>query len=273
MKELKWVPDNLKKLEQLSGKQACLHGLPLFRLYYSSPRNCGGIYNRIDGTNNMLHAFRIIVGLTWNWLVCNACGYPCSKDTLYYTITAMCRQCSTNKKKEGKLHNMLNVNPNSPDYRKIMLLYQEMLDLGDANPTIAVVEKYFIDKLGKYAQQEDALTTFIPLDVQAFYKEQYGKFAVDQFRFDNQEFTAQFDVTRDIDAWSITIPETELRNKSWLSASKLRRKLNKQGRNSKAKHGRRQQPATKQPGNPAMSTSGSCPADLSEESFPELYIA
>ena len=247
MEEIKetWVPQSLSQLRKIIGHEPCLFGLPLFNLYYSAAcKDNEGVFNRLDESNNKLHAFRIIVGLTWNWTVCNITGsYTLDKSRLNASITALCRLVSGKKLFDAA--QMLNLNWDDQDMLMIRKIQDDLIKLSETK-NIHDATHYFIEHLSMFAIQQDALTTLVPLDVQKEFKDTYSVNAIDAFKDTYQkQFSARIDITKDIAAWAINYSETEIREKCWLKSKSIQRLMNKLGTNTKRKYARK--PSKQQP--------------------------
>ena len=241
-----WVPQSLKQLKGIIGHEPGLYGLPLFNLYYSKAcKDNEGVYNRLDGSNNRLHAFRIIVGLTWNWMVCNVTGvYKLDKSRLKASISALCRLAS-GKKLVFDIGQMLNLKYDDEDMLMITQMQDEIIEIAETG-NYNTAAKYFTEHLSMFAIQQNALTTLVPLDVQKEFKDTYGSNAIDAFKETYQKkFSAGIDITKDIASWAINYSETEMRAKCWIRPKKMQTLLNKLGMNTMKKYARK--PSKQQP--------------------------
>ena len=236
-----WVPDNLSYLRKVLGKVPCTYGLPLFQLYYSSPCiDHDGVSNRLNGANDKLHAFRIIVGYAWNWFVSRIAGYELTTADLDRTIETVLKQAANSKfsNDERDWNDWLCIDKDDKDFRFVMLLFNEIQDL----KTPADGWEFIEYRIGRYAIQNEALTTFVPIRVQHDFKIRFGKDAIKEFKEAfHCRFNARFDITKDICAWACNYDEGTIRACSWLSGKQIQRLLKKAGiHNSKAKHRRKE---------------------------------
>lgn len=247
----RWVPDNLSKLQKLLGKsRPLLYGLPMFHLYYTTPKDD----NRYDGRNNFKHAFRIIVGLAWNWAICDLSGeYKMNKDRMKASITSQLLQFMGKKTTEVTSHAwwvIARLAKESDSYKLIEELFSEIVLIHDLYEDdcqlrwIKRLRELFENKLSKYATDNVMLAVFVPKELQQEYKDTYkiGKVdgSVDAFKCMFQmEIDVKYDNTLDMNAWIVTQDEEFLRKYSFLSPKQVQRLLTKVGRNSKANHGRR----------------------------------
>ena len=242
-----WVPDNLSCLKKLLGHHPAVYGLPLFQLYYSKFReDKDGIKNRLRKDDPIelkrLHAFRIIVGFTWNWMIAKFAGLKYNKHDLENSITAKLRLLVSNRGLNS-WHELLDIDPNDPEFQRIMCFHNVIQRL--TTPEDAKV--YFKEVLAKYAIQPAVLTMFIPLETQLKYRTEYGKNAVKKFKEDHQKIlNSRFDLTSDIISWVASLEERncsaerKLRDYSWLSGKQIQRYLrNGNVGNSKSKHKRK----------------------------------
>lgn len=241
-----WVPDNLSKLRKLvDNKKPCMFGLPLFHLYYTTPKDD----NRMTAENKWKHAFRIIVGLTWNWAVCDlAQVYMLNEDVdkrLTSSITSQLLQFT--KKKKGLVNlawwSLLEVEKDDPKYVAIMTLHEKIKDLHDCMIEyphwMTAMMRYFSDNLAKYADDAMVALIYIPFKVQKEYFDTYGNNAFKAFQQDNQtDIDVKYDITMDILNWGARQKEEDIRN-SMISPKQKQRLLTKCGINSKAKHRRK----------------------------------
>ena len=255
---VKWTPDNLRKLSKTLKHAPAIYGLPMFHLYYSVKRKERGIMNRMSETTpykeRLLHAFRIIVGLTWNWTMANIAGYETDVKDLNKSITGhLCKYANKDEKKSWKWNEIVDVKSTDFNYHHIMNLRNEILDLSeieDIEDRVETLRDMFENKLSQYGIQDEALVTLVPLPIQKEYRDLYGDKALKAFRTDKQEhFSCCYDITRDIYAFLIMLPEDTIRHSLLLSNKTVQRDIKhlteKYGyRSSKAKHGRRQQQLT-----------------------------
>jgi len=245
--QVNWVLDNLSSMKKLLGHYPAVYGLPLFHLYYSKPRkDKDGIFNRLRNDDPIelkrLHAFRIIVGLTWNWMIVKFAGLKYNKHDLENSITAKLRLLVGNRGL-NTWHELLDIDPNDPEYCRIMCFHNVIQRL--TTPEDAKV--YFKEVLAKYAIQPAVLTVFIPLETQLKYRTEYGKNAIKKFKEDHQKIlNSRFDLTCDIISWVASLEERncsaerKLRDYSWLSGKQIQRYLrNSNVGNSKSKYKRK----------------------------------
>ena len=235
-----WVPDNLSYLRKVLGKVPSTYGLPLFQLYYTIPRyDNDNVLNRLNGANDKLHAFRIIVGYAWNWFVSRIAGYELTEDDLIRTIDSVLKQAANSKfNDEREWNDWLCIDKDDKDFLYIMKLFNAILEM----KTLDEGKEFLEWKIGQYAIQNEALTTFVPIRIQKIYKDKYGKDAIKAFKEQHQcMFNARFDITKDICAWACNYDEEIIRTSSWLSGKQIQRLLKKAGiHNSKAKHARKE---------------------------------
>jgi hypothetical protein len=244
-----WVPDNLSSMKKLLGHHPAVYGLPLFHLYYSEIHlDKDGISNRLPKDASLdlrrLHAFRIIVGITWNWLIAKFAGLKYDKQDLNNSITAKLRLLTGNKSKLTlDWHELLKIDQNDVEFKRAICFHDVILRLN--TPEDAKV--YFKEVLAKYAIQPAVLTMFIPLETQLKYRTEYGKNAIKKFKEDHQKILhSRFDLTSDIISWVASLEERncsaerKLRDYSWLSGKQIQRYLrNGNVGNSKSKHKRK----------------------------------
>jgi hypothetical protein len=235
-----WVPDNLSYLRKVLGKVPSTYGLPLFQLYYTIPRyDNDNVLNRLNGANDKLHAFRIIVGYAWNWYVSRIAGYELTEDDLIRTIDSVLKQAANSKfNDEREWNDWLCIDKDDEDFLYIMKLFNAILKM----KTLDEGKEFLEWKISQYAIQNEALTTFVPIRIQKIYKDKYGKDAIKAFKEQHQcMFNARFDITKDICAWACNYNEETIRTCSWLSGKQIQRLLKKAGiHNSKAKHARKE---------------------------------
>lgn len=240
--EVTWVPDNLTALFKQLDDTPAVYGLPLFHLFYSKPHiDHDGISNRLSDSNKYVHAFRIIVGTTWNWAIANLSGLNISKSDLNKSITAKCCLCAgikSSNKETWKWNKILNIDDDSIPFLNICRMRNTILciyDIENPNGPLALsvaLKRFFEDNLAKYAIQKEALVTLVPLDIQA-------KTDMKEFINENQKvFKIRYDLTKDIVSWAIAEGEKAIREKSWLSVKQIQRLLRKTGTNSKRKFAR-----------------------------------
>ena len=235
-----WVPDNLSYLRKVLGKVPCTYGLPLFQLFYSSPKeDHDGVLNRLNGANDKLHAFRIIVGYAWNWFVSRIAGYELTEDDLIRTIDSVLKQAAKSKFNNDvrEWNDWLCIDKDDKDFKDVMRMFNDILEM----KTLDEGKDFLEWKIGQYAIQNEALTTFVPIRIQKIYKDKYGKDAIKTFKEQHQcRFNARFDITKDICAWACNYNEETIRTCSWLSGKQIQRLLKKAGiHNSKSKHKRK----------------------------------
>ena len=265
--EVRWVPQNLSQFQDVlhlkkgrrNGEKPSIYGLPIFDLYYTLPGHDNlKIPNRLfaaDGTphgHNMLHAFRILVGTTWNWYMSNIAGYKLSEDDLNHTITSLCRQCAGIKKDDPKpwqWHKLLNVKNNDPSFLQIVQWRNDIIQLSrtDTKPYKNSL-KWFIDNIGFFGIEKEAKITLVPIAIQKAYINVYAegnvtdavkKKAIKLFIKDFQkEFTAAYVTTKDQHVWSLDYDEETIRKSSFMLSKTAQRTLSLTNRNSKKKHGR-----------------------------------
>lgn len=244
-----WIPDNLSSLKKKLGHYPAVYGLPLFQLYYSKVHiDKDGISNRLPKDASIelrrLHAFRIIVGITWNWLIAKFAGLNYDAQDLNNSITAKLKLLTGNKSKMTlQWHEILKIDQNDTEYSRALFMHYAIIGL--ATPKAA--EGYFNECLAQYAIQSDVLTMWTPLEVQHKYRTEYGKDAIKKYREHYQEtFSSRFDSTKDILSWVASLEnrngsaERKLRDMSWLSGKQIQRYLRRGNvSNSKSKHKRK----------------------------------
>lgn len=264
--EVRWVPQNMKKFREvlhLKGKETpCLHGLPVFNIFYSEPKKGNDdIVNRLTDNygnylgNNYLHAFRIIVGCTWNWFMANIAGYKLEIADLNYTITSLCRQCAGIKKddpKPWKWNELLGCDKDDFRFKEIEMLKTSILQLymefdASKNDHWVSVMKWFSSNLSKYVLQDNAKLTLIPIDIQRKYRREYGNKAEEVYvEKHHKHFTMEVGLTLDRESWFAALihkvgaetAERVLRYETFASGKVQRNMLNGAGINSKKKHAR-----------------------------------
>lgn len=244
-----WVPDNLSALKKQIGKEPKLYGLPMFQLFYSSKFiDHDGIWNRIDGENKLTNAFRIIVGITWNWMMADLAGLKLDKTILDRSITAKCCLAAGEKNESWKWNEILRISQFDNDYNKILrirnallTLYEDSKELTDEDKA-AAYETYFSKKIAKYSTQRQVLNRFIPFKVQKKYvDENLRKYAFTQFLEDQASFPykIRLDMSEKLEDWAKRVGEQEIRKNSWLNAKQAQRLLSKAKINSLSKVFRR----------------------------------
>lgn len=244
-----WVPDNLSALKKQIGKNPQLYGLPMFQLFYSQKRiDHDGVWNRLDKENRLTNAFRIIVGMTWNWMMADLAGLKLDKTILSRSITAKCGLAAGEKKESWKWNETLGISLFDNDYGRIKIIHNELLSLFDACKDLpdkdkaAAYEKFFGKKIAKYSTQRQVLTRFIPLKVQKKYvDENLKKYAFTQFQEDQASFPykIRLDMSEKLEDWAKRVGEQEIRKNSWLNAKQAQRLLSKAKINSLSKVFRR----------------------------------
>jgi hypothetical protein len=239
-----WVCDNYSKLLKYNHNiQPELYGLPLFHLYYSQEKDG----NRVTDKNKIKHAFRIIVGLTWNWTVCRLTGVnKLPVKRLDATMSGMLH-LFMNKKTKGETapFQVLEMDPKDPKYiyinelRKSILILEKNLE--GQSDYVAELKKFFSKNLAQYATDVWTIAMFVPFEKQREYIDTYTKAnAFDAWMCDFQmEMDAKIDLTNDKSVWAKLQPEDSIRNSTFLSGKQIQRLLAKTGTNTKAKHGRR----------------------------------
>ena len=245
--KLDWVPDNLSQLRKQIKDEPCLYGLPLFDLYYSKPLPTPdkvGFLNRIDGKNNVLHAFRIIIGIMWNAVAVRASGYEIEDERVDQSIRQLCFLFTFKKMERTNADlewwQILEVDNTSTEWHFIMNEYAGLRMLFDEHADYKKALTYFKIRLAPYIVEDKALTTFIPLKTQKEYKDMYGNNAIKAYKAEWQQiFSIKADLTKPFDTWTIDYTEDELRHNCWLGGKTIQRLLSRTGRNTKSKHGRR----------------------------------
>ena len=266
--EQRWVPQNLSQFQDVlhlkkgkrNGEKPSIYGLPIFNIFYSKPKKGNdGIVNRLtDNYGNYLghkrlHAFRIIVGCTWNWAMANIAGYHLSKDDLDHTITSLCRQCARIKKDDTKLwkwNELLGCKANDPCFKQIMDWHHEIILMWfiDDKPYKGL-QGWFKENLSFFAIQKEAKITLIPITIQKAYidiiaqsdkiTDDVKQRAIDLLTKDFQkEYSAEYTITKDQYAWSLDYNEETIRKSSFMLSKTAQRTLSLTKRNSKKKHGR-----------------------------------
>lgn len=236
----KWVPQNLKQLERLIRHKPCLYGLPLVHLYYTTPKTDkkrGS--NRITEDTVGLHLFRIIVGTTWNWLVCNASEeYVLDEHRLKATITSQLQQ-AMNKKYDPSAAwwAIVNLKEDDPKYIKVMLYYNRLMELRSKFTSNELIDMKAINcqRLHSFmaaylsdfiADKDKILVMYVSLETQAMYKKWYKSNAIKKFReYRQAEWSLYLDNTIKFIDWSINIPYTSMREKCFLPPKALQRAL------------------------------------------------
>lgn len=239
--KITWVPDNLSALKKALHTVPSTYGLPMFQLYYSKYRKDNdGVDNVLHKSTRMLHAFRIIVGYTWNWFVSRIAGMNLTETDLNRTITA--KICYAAKVKESndkwQWNELLGVDKFDYDFMKILTLQHKILDL----KTVEDGQHFASKMLSRFAIQCEALTTLVPIEVQHNFKIRFGDKAIEEFKNRYQDVVnARFDITKDICAWACNYNEETIRTCSWLSGKQIQRLLKKAGiHNSKSIHRRKE---------------------------------
>lgn len=237
-----WVPQNFSELKKKYQRNLSVYGLPMFHLFYSKSEKYKKDWSigKIDGKNNMLHAFRIIVGITWNWLMSNLAGYQISKYDLAGTITSLCYIAANKDKSISSTHwhDILNVNPYDKQYCEFLTMKTEMESLKEhcftsEKELTETLRGYFMERIAKYVANKNdrAITMFTPLSVQKEYKDMYGKNAVKAYRAEHQEFyTCYIDLTSDFSSYIIQYEPSVIKTNCWLTAKTIQRLLSKQGK-------------------------------------------
>lgn len=237
-----WVPDNLPKLKKvLDTKRPLVYGLPMCQLYYTKVwTDHDGITNRQSAGNELLHAYRIIMGTTWNWLVSRVAGLPLEKDNLNKTISVILKQYSEcNEFGPKKWNEMLKLN--EQDFNKVLCTQQDLI-LKCYNKGWNSLKEYLRDNLCRVIIQKDAVTQFTPLEAQKKWKAEYGKDAVKAFQSYWQKelgWSIRVDLTTTMYDWTSDKTEKEIRECCWLSGKTIQRMLTKVNKNSKTKHRRK----------------------------------
>jgi hypothetical protein len=237
-----WVPDNLSALKKQVGKKPQLYGLPLFQLFYSKKFiDHDGIWNRIDDENKLTNAFRIIIGMTWNWMMADLAGLKLDKTVLDRSITAKCCLAAGEKNDNWKWNEILRISLYDNDYGRILRIHKELLLLYEDNKELpdedkaASYEKFFSKKIAKYSTQRQVLNRFIPLKVQKKYvDENQRRYAFTQFKEDQESFPykIRLDMSEKLEDWAKRVGEQEIRKNSWLNAKQAQRLLSKAKCNS-----------------------------------------
>ena len=242
-KNITWVPDNLSALKKALHTVPSTYGLPMFHLYYSVTRkDYDGVSNRLnkDKSNALIHAFRIIVGLTWNWFVSRIAGMKLDETDLKRTITAkICLAANIkDEKPDWRWNELLGIDVHDPDFLKVLQAQHRIMEL----KTVEEGQQYVANVLSKFAIQCEALTTLVPIEVQHNFKIRFGNKAIQEFKNRYQDtVNARFDITKDICAWACNYNEETIRTCSWLSGKQIQRLLKKAGiHNSKSKHRRKE---------------------------------
>ena len=242
-KNITWVPDNLSALKKALHTVPSTYGLPMFQLYYSVTRkDYDGVSNRLnkDRSNALMHAFRIIVGLTWNWFVSRVAGMNLTETDLKRTITAkICLAANIKDDKPNwKWNELLGIGIQDPEFKKVLQMQHQIMEL----KTVEEGQHYAANLLSKFAIQCEALTTLVPIEVQHNFKIRFGDKAIQEFKNRYQDVVnARFDITKDICAWACNYNEETIRTCSWLSGKQIQRLLKKAGiHNSKSKHRRKE---------------------------------
>ena len=242
-KNITWVPDNLSALKKALHTVPSTYGLPMFQLYYSVTRkDYDGVSNRLnkDKSNALMHAFRIIVGLTWNWFVSRVAGMNLTETDLKRTITAkICLAANIKDDKPNwKWNELLGIGIQDPEFKKVLQMQHQIMEL----KTVEEGQHYAANLLSKFAIQCEALTTLVPIEVQHNFKIRFGDKAIQEFKNRYQDVVnARFDITKDICAWACNYNEETIRTCSWLSGKQIQRLLKKAGiHNSKSKHRRKE---------------------------------
>lgn len=242
-KNITWVPDNLSALKKALHTVPSTYGLPMFQLYYSVTRkDYDGVSNRLnkDKSNALMHAFRIIVGLTWNWFVSRIAGMKLDETDLKRTITAKICLAANIKddKSDWRWNELLGIDIQDPEFKKVLQLQHKIMEL----KTVEEGQHYATNLLSKFAVQCEALTTLVPIEVQHNFKIRFGDKAIQEFKNRYQDVVnARFDITKDICAWACNYNEETIRTCSWLSGKQIQRLLKKAGiHNSKSKHRRKE---------------------------------
>lgn len=242
-KNITWVPDNLSALKKALHTVPSTYGLPMFHLYYSvAHKDYDGVSNRLkkDKSNALMHAFRIIVGLTWNWFVSRIAGMKLTEVDLNRTITAKICLAANIKDKNLDLqwNELLGIDIQDPEFKKVLQLQHKIMEL----KTVEEGQAFAANLLSKFAIQCEALTTLVPIEVQHNFKIRFGNKAIQEFKNRYQDVVnARFDITKDICAWACNYNEETIRTCSWLSGKQIQRLLKKAGiHNSKSKHRRKE---------------------------------
>ena len=247
-----WVPQNLSELKKaLHVKKVNAYGLPMIHLFYADNERFKHAWSigKINGSNNMQHAFRIIVGLSWNWLVANLAGYKISKYDLGGTITSICYKVANKNKMYSSTHwhDILNINPGNKDYCRFLTIKTQIEELRDTAFTseielVNTLRGFFIENIAPFIMNDRALTMFTPLNVQRAYKEMYDKNAIQAYKAEHQEFYCCYvDITNDFSDFAVKHTDEELRSNCWLHYKAIQRLLSKAGTNTKSKHARKKQ--------------------------------
>ena len=241
--KITWVPDNLSALKKALRTVPSTYGLPMFHLYYSvAHKDYDGVSNRLnkDKSNTLMQAFRIIVGLTWNWFVSRIAGMKLTETDLKRTITAKICLAADIKddKPDWRWNELLGIDASDFEFLKVLKMQSQIMKL----KTVEEGQQYVANLLSRFAVQCEALTTLVPIEVQHNFKIRFGDKAIQEFKNKYQDVVnARFDITKDICAWACNYNEETIRTCSWLSGKQIQRLLKKAGiHNSKSIHRRKE---------------------------------
>lgn len=241
----KWVPDNLSELKKLLKRRKInVYGLPMVHNFYAGENKYShdwDIEPFLTGKNNLHHAFRIIVGTSWNWIIANLAGYQVSKYDLGGTITSKCYAISKKNKNVSSTHwhDILNVDEFNPNYRKFLYINQQLINIWEHQfnspfELVGTLRKFFSDNIAEFAVNDKALTMFIPLDIQKKYKTEFKKDAVKQYKAEHQtDFYCYIDLTTDLYSYMVRYKTDKLKECCWLSPKTLQRILSCAGKTRK----------------------------------------